>query len=73
MSAGDFIDWYLRATDKGLRSHMLPEVVMERRLHAGNFGVLRRDLRSEYVRVVKVALDRRRSKSRDRPLYAESG
>lgn len=57
----EFISWHSRATHLGLRAQMLPDVVMQRRLHGGNMGVLQQDNRREYVRVLKTALDRRRA------------
>lgn len=59
---GEFIDWYLKAIDAGLQSHMLPEVVLRRRVHTGNMGRLKQDARSDYVRIAKATLDRRRRK-----------
>jgi len=56
----EFVDWYARAMERGLRSLILPGVVMKRRLHAANLGVRRRDARGDYVRVLKASLDRRR-------------
>lgn len=56
----DFIDWYLRATEKGLKSLMLKEVLAKRRIHQTNMGIRHRDSRSEYARVLKASLDRRR-------------
>jgi glycosyltransferase involved in cell wall biosynthesis len=58
---GDFLDWYLRATDLGLLARVLPEVVLRRRIHSDNLGVRERDARMGYVRVLKAALDRRRA------------
>ncbi len=65
--AGEFLDWYARAKEKGLREVMLPDVVMKRRIHSSNLGVLKRTAQTgntdaEYVRVLKAALDRRRKK-----------
>lgn len=57
---GDFIDWYAKAMDVGLRSHLVPKVLLERRLHESNTGILKKDRRVDYVRVLKAALDRRR-------------
>ena len=57
---GEFVDWYARAIEKGLRSMMLAEVVTRRRLHGSNQGVRMREFRKDYVRVLKAALDRRR-------------
>ena len=58
---GNFIDWYLRAQEAGLRSAMLPEVLLRRRLHADNMGTRERASRHAYARILKHALDRRRS------------
>jgi glycosyltransferase involved in cell wall biosynthesis len=58
---GEFVDWYLRATEAGLTAHMLPEVVTLRRLHGTNTGILHRHDRRDFARVLKAALDRRRA------------
>src|SRR5262249_62193540 len=58
---GTEIDWVLRAGELGERTSMLPDLVLRRRIHAANHGLLRRDARQDYVRVVKAALDRRRN------------
>ena len=57
---GNFVDWYLRAREAGVRDVMLPEIVLRRRLHADNMGVRERESRSAYARILKHALDRRR-------------
>jgi glycosyltransferase involved in cell wall biosynthesis len=57
---GEFIDWYLRAMEQGLKAFLLPEVVMKRRLHADNLGTRERKLQIDYVRILKASLDRRR-------------
>ena len=56
---GEWVDWYVRAIDLGLRSLMLPEVVQRRRIHDTNQGIRKRDAQTEYVRIVKASLDRR--------------
>ena len=61
LESGEFIDWLLRAEDLGVRFVTIPDVVLRRRLHRSNHGVVRRDARQDYVRVVKAALDRRRA------------
>lgn len=58
---GDFIEWYLRAAELGLKSLMLPEVVMRRRIHAGNMGIRQSRHRTDYLRILKASLDRRRT------------
>lgn len=61
LESGEFMDWILRAESLGVGSVTVPEVVLRRRLHRMNHGVVRRDARQDYVRVVKAALDRRRA------------
>lgn len=57
---GEFIDWYTRAKHAGLTEAMLEEIVMLRRLHNHNTGVLHKDQRRDYLRVLKDSLDRKR-------------
>jgi glycosyltransferase involved in cell wall biosynthesis len=57
---GEFLDWYARACDAGLHSLMLDSVVLRRRIHENNMSVRYRDARSDYLRVFKASLDRRR-------------
>ena len=58
---GVTVDWYARAAEAGLRHYILPQVVLERRLHTQNNGLRERDSRSQYLQVLKAALDRRRA------------
>ncbi len=62
---GEFIDWYARAKDAGLKFARIPEVVLRRRLHESNTGRLQRDARPDYVNVLRAALHRRREAERD--------
>lgn len=55
------MDWFMRATEHGVKTLMLPAVVLRRRVHGANHGIVRRDARQDYVRVLKAALDRRRA------------
>jgi glycosyltransferase involved in cell wall biosynthesis len=57
---GEFIDWYARAQALGLRSVTIPEVLLERRIHDDNLGIRERAAQSDYARILKAALDRRR-------------
>jgi glycosyltransferase involved in cell wall biosynthesis len=57
---GDFFDWYLRAMEKGLKSLMLPEVVLRRRIHSSNKVIRDRNHQTDYIRILKAALDRQR-------------
>jgi glycosyltransferase involved in cell wall biosynthesis len=57
---GEFMDWYLRALELGLQKELLPELVARRRLHDANNGIRQRQAVSDYARILKESLDRRR-------------
>jgi hypothetical protein len=54
---GDFVCWYLRAVEEGLKSVVL---VVLRRIHANNMGIRERKSQTDFVRILKASLDRRR-------------
>jgi len=58
---GDFLDWYGRASLANLRMHMLPEVLVRRRIHLHNFQRTHKHLRRENLLVLKRLLDQRRA------------
>lgn len=58
---GVTVDWYARATEAGLKALVLAEVVLERRLHTANNGIREHDALSNYIRVLKASIDRRRA------------
>ncbi|MGH7450208.1 MAG: glycosyltransferase family 2 protein [bacterium] len=64
LQLGEFIDWHARAMELGLKSFMLPEVVMKRRIHETNQGIYKRDAREDYLKIVKASLDRRRKQGK---------
>lgn len=57
---GEFMDWYSRATELGLGTLVLPEVVSRRRVHGGNHS-LRSRAPQGYAAILKANLDRRRA------------
>jgi glycosyltransferase involved in cell wall biosynthesis len=67
LQCGEFLDWSFRAKEKGLKELLLPDVLMKRRIHASNMGIVKSNTRTnnshaDYVRVLKASLDRRRKK-----------
>jgi glycosyltransferase involved in cell wall biosynthesis len=64
LGVGEFIDWYIRATELGLKLELLDELVLRRRLHDSNTMRVRRGEVSTYAHVLKAALDRRRAEAR---------
>ena len=61
---GEFVEWYGRGVDAGLRIQMLPATLAWRRLHANNTTRRSRDRRADYAHVLKSMLDRRRAAQR---------
>jgi len=57
---GEFIDWYARARDIHLKLITLREVLMLRRIHGANTGILQLDKKSDYAKTIKGILDRRK-------------
>src|SRR5262249_49787703 len=62
LASGEFLDWISRANALGVNSVQQPGVVLRRRIHDSNHGLLRKDAKADYLKVVKAALDRRRGK-----------
>jgi glycosyltransferase involved in cell wall biosynthesis len=60
LKIGEFIEWYGRAQEQGLRTSKIPEIVIKRRLHRSNSGLREHGSRNDYARVLKGVLDRRR-------------
>ena len=60
LRVGVTVDWYARAMEQGLQKLVLPDIVLERRIHSANNGIRERDSRSQYVQVLKASMDRRR-------------
>ncbi|MGH7886106.1 MAG: glycosyltransferase family 2 protein, partial [Thermodesulfobacteriota bacterium] len=52
-SLGADLDWYLRAEEKRLKIMMLDTVLLKRRIHNSNTGILQRDNRTDYVKHLK--------------------
>jgi len=61
LRAAEFIEWHGRASDLGCPSHVLPEVVLRRRVHAGNLVRDQARLHHHTARALKAVLDRRRA------------
>jgi len=62
---GEFIDWYARAVELQIRSVVLPDLFLWRRIHDSNQGIRERQSVSDYARVLKASLDRRRSSEKN--------
>lgn len=58
------LDWTARALEQGVRSLLVGDVLYDRRLHARNNGIVERASTSDYLKVVKASIDRRRAGTR---------
>jgi glycosyltransferase involved in cell wall biosynthesis len=61
LKVGTGVEWYMRSAEAGLRTILLDHVMLERRLHLTNNGLREASHRTQYVSIVKQALDRRRT------------
>lgn len=61
-SVGEFIEWYSRAQEIGLKSYLLSDLVLKRRIHKQNTTMNNNRLGSDYAKLLKVAIDRKRKK-----------
>lgn len=60
LRVGETLDWVARADELGVRSCCLSQIVLRRRLHATNTGLLHSDCRADYLTLARAALARRR-------------
>jgi len=60
LALGDFVEWYSRARDTDIGEVKLNAVVCRRRLHQNNMSRRLRPAWSDYAKVLKGILDRRR-------------
>ncbi len=59
---GEFVDWYSRALETGLKSLMLPDLVAKRRIHDANIGIVERKSQKDYLNILRKSLERRKGK-----------
>ena len=64
LKVGEFIDWYARAVELQIHSLILPDLLLWRRIHDSNQGIRERQSVTDYARVLKASLDRRRAERR---------
>jgi glycosyltransferase involved in cell wall biosynthesis len=63
LRVGEFIEWYGRAIEAGLRFETLQQVVLLRRIHGENTTIRLAGDRSAYLRIMREALNRRRTRT----------
>jgi len=60
LGVGEFVAWYARAVDTGLRMRVLPQAVLARRIHGQNTVLRTPEAADDYLRAVTATLLRRR-------------
>jgi glycosyltransferase involved in cell wall biosynthesis len=66
LQLAEFIDWFERAREMGLKHKMLTDIVLRRRIHLTNQGITKRGHQKDYIKVLKAALERRRKMANDK-------
>ena len=63
---GDSLDWFVRARRLGVAGELLPDILVDRRIHLGNSSRLfEKQSRKEFLTILKRSLDKRRSAKPD--------
>jgi hypothetical protein len=63
LEIGSAIEWYARARDAGLSELVLPDIVLQRRVHGANLS-LTTATPSHYAQVIRAILQRRAGQAR---------
>lgn len=62
MAGHDFLDWYARAMETGLKQYVLDDILYQRRIHDQNLGVTgKQEQTKSYLATLRTMLERRRS------------
>jgi glycosyltransferase involved in cell wall biosynthesis len=72
LRVGETLDWVARADDLGIRCCSLSQIVLRRRLHATNTGLVQHDSRADYLTLARAALTRRRQATANEAASAEA-
>jgi len=62
LELGEYIDWFSRAKDMGIKYRMLDEIVLRRRIHTSNMGIYKKQHVKDYTAIMRAALARKRNK-----------
>lgn len=60
LKMGEFIEWQARATALQCAVHVLPQLVMLRRIHPLNYGITNKEHRKDYLSIVKGLLAKKK-------------
>jgi hypothetical protein len=57
---GEDVDWFARAVDAGIRSEMVPNVLLRRRVRKGNLTANVEKSRADMFRALRASIARKR-------------
>lgn len=60
LKMGEFIQWQVRAQALSCVRHVLPDLVVLRRIHPANYGITNKDMRKDYLTIAKAMLARKK-------------
>lgn len=60
LELGEFIDWFSKAKDSGIRYVTIPELVTYRRIHTTNQGMLKKAHYKDYLKVLHASVKRKK-------------
>jgi len=64
LKLGETMDWVARFEEGGLVMAMIGDVVLRRRIHAANTVITERHRQTDYLKILKASIDRRRRQER---------
>jgi len=64
LELGEFIDWFARAKDMGLKYFMFDEIMLKRRIHTTNMGITKKQHLNDYTAILRAALARKRNQKK---------
>jgi glycosyltransferase involved in cell wall biosynthesis len=68
LTLGETIDWVARFEEHGLLAVAVDEVVLRRRIHGMNTVIKEKHRQSDYLKIFKASIDRRRKRQNGYPL-----
>lgn len=61
LRVGEMMDWVARAEYAGVKSRLLPDVVMHRRIHGNNTVLKQKQSQTDYLRALRASITRQRA------------
>ncbi len=63
LELGEFIDWFSRAKDMGIKYAVMDDIVLQRRIHTTNTGIIKKQHLKDYTTLLRAALERKRAQN----------